>query len=381
MTPPVTGDNGAASAWRVLVGSVDDPLAGTITANGYVDFFGLSRVPSSFYQLPPEQLRAQLKMTRSYQHGDTTATLNVALYDLTEEMDARDATSNQTFPRAATPIRTVSFSANDSLITIDLPTEWIADNIEALRDTTDAGDAFEERFHGFQLATEAGGAVMGFGRGTLRLELSGVADSVATVAYPGRQLFSHVERSAAPPPPDARQVMVGGVGQAVQFSFDFAAPPLDSLDNAPVNRVDLILPVDTTAWSQNRPANFVRPNTEAEYRLLATRADDAPPCSDVTTAALTPEGTPCFVPLVSSLFPDAALVNASTGLAIFQESFLSGSVFTTYRLEVAPRQSSTNLRGIGLPSTLPVVVYGPEAESSEVDAGNLPRASVTVTPL
>ena len=373
--PSTTGNNNPLQSWRMLLGQVNDPLAGTVSANSYFDVVGRATLPNDFYELPPEQLTAQIKMVRSYTHGDTTGTVDVAVYDLTEEMDVVGATSDQTFPSASAPFHTASYATNDSLVTIDLPTEWIADNIEVLRDTTDGGANFNEDFHGFRLVAEGGDAVNGFGRTGVRLELGGVPDSVSTVLYSTNSVFTHIERTNAPAPPANREVLVDGVGKDLTFAFDFGASPLDTLANASVNRVDLILPVDTTAWNTDRPEHFVRPRSEIGYRVIATRPETAPSCAEVNTAAAS--DTTCVLPLAELLFPEAALVDATTGLVVFQESLLGNSVFTRYRVEVSSARSGSNTIGVGLPSTTPVVVYSPGADDDE----NIPRASITVTPL
>ena len=373
--PSTTGNSNTLQSWRMLVGQVNDPLAGTITANGYFDVLGRATLPSDFYDLPPEQLTMQIKMVRSYIHGDTTGTVDLALYDLTEEMDVVGATADQTFPSEQVPIRTASYQANDSLVTIDVPTEWIADNIDVLRDTTDAGANFTENFHGFRLVAEGGDAVTGFGRSGIRLEFSGVPDSVSTVVYSTTSVFTHIERATPPASLPDRRVLVDGVGDDLQFTFDFGSAPLDTLSNAAVNRVDLILPVDTTAWNQNRPEHFVRPRAGIGYRMIATRSEGAPSCAEVNSAAAS--DTTCVLPLAQLLFPEAALVDATTGLVVFQESLLSGPVFASYRTEIAVGRSGSNTIGVGLPSTVPVAVYAPSTNDDE----NLPRASITVTPL
>ena len=373
--PALTG-NAASSVWRMLVGTVQDPLAGTITANGYVDFRGPVSLADVFYDLPPDRLRASLSMVVSYQHGDTTAAVDVALYDLTEEMDVADATADQTFPREDTPIRTATFSPTDSLVTIDLPTAWVAEHIETLRDTTDGGQAFRDAFHGLQVTTEGGNAVIGTQQSSIRINLETETDVPSTTTFFASKVFSNVERPHIKPPPSGRRVMVG-TGTAVEFAFDFTTDPLDSLENAPVNTLDLFLPVDTSAWNEDRPPNFVRPRGGVGYLLRADRTADAPPCNVLNTA--TPSDTTCAIPLVSNRFPAAIQADPSAGLTIFQESLLSGPVFSRFQMEIAAGRTGTNTLGIGLPTTLPVVVYAPD--TSATDSSNWPRATLTVTPL
>ena len=375
VAPAETGNNNVLQSWRVLVGTVHDPLVGTLAADGYVDIDGLATLPDDFFALPPEQLTAQLKLVRSYVHGDTTSALDVAVYDVTEEMEVTDATADQTFPVEAAPIRTATFQANDSLVTIDLPPAWITEHLEVLRDTTNGGASFEDAFHGFRLETAGGDAVVGFDRSTARLELGGVPDTVSTIQYRSEKLFSHITRTEAVPPPDGRRVLVDGVGAYASLNFSFDTPPLDTLRNAPVNRADLVLPVDTLAWREKRPDHFVRPRERVGYRILGIRADDSPSCAALNTA--TESETTCVLPLVEAALPSAALADPTTGLVLFQESLLQGRVFSELQMQIAVDRATGNTLGVGLPSTLPVVLFAPTAEAED----DRPRASLTITDL
>jgi hypothetical protein len=93
----------------------------------------------------------------------------------------------------------------------------------------------------------------------------------------------------------------------------------------------------------------------------------------------TPSDTTCAIPLVSNRFPAVIQADPSAGLTIFQESLLSGPVFSRFQMEIAAGRTGNNTLGIGLPTTLPVVVYAPD--TSATDSSNWPRATLTVTPL
>lgn len=377
--PSPTGNGGSAPAWRMLVGTVDDPLTGPIAANAYVDLRTPVAIPDTILNAPPESLRVELDLEPSYIHGDTTSTVTLAVYAVDDEMDIAGATSDQTFP--ATPIRdangqalTASFSAGrDSLITIPLPQRWVADNIEVLTDTTDGGRAFADAFHGFRLEARSGNAIVGFTRSSTTLEIQRT-EGVLSSQFGALKQFTHVERTGEKPSLDGRRVAVDGLGEAFAFSFDFDAPPLDTLSGAFVNRASIIAPVDTTAWAEMRPTDFVRPRGTFGFRTVARLSDTLnAACGDAGVPALS--DSTCAIPMVSQAIPSAALTDLNVSLRVFRQSLLSGPLFSEYQIEIAAEQNTQNTLSLGLPSTLPVVFHRPSPTS--IDST---RATLTVTP-
>ncbi len=376
--PPVTGNGGSASLWRMLAGRVDDPLTGPLQASAYFDVQSPVALPDTILNAPAESLQVELNLQPAYLHGDSTSTVTLALFEVEEEMDAARATADQTFP--ATPIRdgggaelTVTTPAsNDSLVSFALPTRWIEDNLDVITDTTDSGAAFADAFHGFRVEARGGNAVLGFRRTGTTMEIRRT-DTDLSSRFETQKQFTHIERTGSKPALNDRLVAVDGMGEGFVFSFDFGAPPLDTLAGAFVNRASILAPVDTNAWNEMRPENFVRPRGSIGYRTVATLTDASVSCGDAGVPALS--DTTCAVPMVGESAPASALADLNVSLQIFRESLLTGPVFADYRVEIAEGRPQQNTLSLGLPSTIPVVFYAPGTTSTDST-----RVTLTVTP-
>lgn len=356
--------------WRVLAGRVDDPIGGTIEANGYFDVLGRGDLPPEITNAEPDSLSAQLRFTPTYIHGDSASSVEIRVLNLSEEADMDQARADTTFP-AGTEVTRTSILPSDSLVTIDLPSSWLTtEPFEALRDTA-------ESFHGFKLAAVEESAVVGFSVGNAALRLLHTPDST-TADFSGLKASTHIERRNVPDSPD-HQVLQGGIGVGLTMNWDFNTSPLDTLTRDPLNRAEIFVPIDTLAMqAQSGSETFVRPLPQG-YRITAIRASgpDVPTCNDV--GALPLDETRCAFPLVPQAFSSAALISNNTAFPVFEASLRQTPVFTRFRVEVADRRSSperTQTIQPGLPSTLPVLVPLPDAE--DVDP---PRATLTVTPL
>jgi len=410
---PITGENTsqptARSAWRFLVGVVDDPVpgTGTVEAEGYVDFSGRSTLPFEILSADNVAvLSAELRLTTDYLHG-LDEPMDVTVYDLSEEAEMDSARANVSFDTDRTEPASVDaaqINPTDSLVTIELRQSWIRDNLAVLRDTTNGGDTFEDNFPGFKIVASASQSVVGFSSTDATLRLIHTPDST-TADYPSQKTFTHIEqRNVTNSPPSNHELLIGGVG--VDLSMEWAygeeefqeearsGTPIDSLpaDSGralPLNRAEIFVPVDTLALNDFSESNFVRP-TPGGFRLLATRAPDPdiPPCTVILQAqGLAAGDRACAVPLAPSAIPSGALVSNNVAFPVFQQSFRRvgdgrSPVFTTYRLQVADRdgtsQNPLSTTQLGLPSTLPVLVQRPASPSQ--DPGP-PRATLTVTPL
>lgn len=368
------------STWRFLVGRVDDPIGGTIEADGYFDFQGRSILPNDVLDAEAENLTVQLRLTPTYVHGDTSAPIEIRVLGLSEEAAMDQARADTTFP-AGNEITTASISPTDSLVTVNLPESWISDNLEVLQDTTNAGNRFEEDFHGFKLVPAGGNAVVGFSSTTASLHLLTFPDST-TATYSGLKTFTHIERRNAPPPPENRILLQGGIGTELTMKWDFDDNPLDSLKNSPLNRAEIFVPTDTsTLKAHSGGDSFVRPFAKG-FRVTGVRAPgpDRPSCTALGSIQRPDIENACLLPLVPGAAPGAALVSNNVAFPVFEQSLLQEPVFTEIRVEVADRPSTSinpnsTIRP-GLPSTLPVLIPTPEAETLDP-----PRAVLTVTPL
>lgn len=377
--PALTGFDGQGSTWRILTGRVVDDLAGTITADGYVDYAGAVARPDTIADAPVDSLSATLTLERVYRHGDPSAPLTVDLFDLDRAVDMARAPADSSFPTEAQPIATFDVSPTDTSTTVSLPAAWIQEHQEALQ-----GDSFEETsFDGFKLATTAGNQiVLGFDYDSAVLSLSTSAD---TIEFFPNQAFTHIERTAAPTTSLAadERLLLDGVGLGLSFNW-VDGGRLDSLlnENVALNRAEITVPVDTTIYN-NTGASFIRPEPTG-YRLLATRRADGPACNALNLFSLSSADETCFLPSDPNWVPEAARATSTAAFFVFDTWLFDERPLDAFRAELAARDGvpSSDQETVvrGLPSTVPAVVRIPSANST-ADRDELPRASLTVTPL
>ncbi len=376
---PLTGFAGSPlgqdRSWRFLVGQVDDPLAGPTEANGYIDFFGSENRPSTFQDLPASAFNVELRLRRSYLHGDTTSTLALQLYDLDGNADMARAPADTTFAAETAPVRpeTYSVAPTDTLVTLSLPDAWVEEHIATLKDSARFDDG---SFDGFRLTTTSGDAVVGYEHGSATLRMASESD---TVDFQVEKTFTHVERGQPPALAEDRLLLQDGIGVGLSMAWTDGA--IDSLADANVllNRAQISVPVDTSLLTPPAGSDFVRP-LPSGYRLLATRAEGAPSCGALQLFERPQRPGQCIFPTVPQWVPVAARPVADRTFPTFDRWFVDRAPLSRFRMEITARASSnpsgraTALRGI--PSTTPVVIRT-DAPTEEA----LPRAILTVTPL
>jgi len=400
ISAPITG-NTQSRDWRVLVGRVFDPAAGEATAHGYLDFSRPASLPNAILESSADRLEASLNLAPGYLHGDSTATLEVTLYSLTNNEDFEDARSDQSFA-VGSPIETYEISAaEDSLVTLDLPASWLAENLDALTDTT---DAFSDRVTGLKLEVTgptsptagAPGAVLGFTTRTAETSLEiARADETSSASYGISQSFTEVSWSDPPSngPGDDRALLRGGDNRALSLDFNFEETVrTDDLIGAPLNRVRLEIPLDSIRQDAELPETFTRPQVSG-YRLLFRRSDDpgVPSCESDALGQLlaqTPdsgldpndeEGRYCFLPADLSRLPGSVgtvAIEEAVNASLQPESPV---VFESFRLEIIDRfspESAFNPVFPGVPTTAPVLVPTPSPDNPE-----RPRITIVATPV
>ena len=249
---PINDITGAVP--RVLAGQVNDPMLGTITATGYLDFQRVDSVNAS------DITGVMLRLVRDYVYGDTMAALTLTLRELTEEWNALGARADTTLPLGAS-VTTFTFEPLDSLVTVDLPETWVRDN-----DTTLVSFDFGEVFHGFALEATAAEAVVGFDFNQSFLRITTEQD---TLDYPVSLTLSGVIRTGQPTIPEGRFLIQDGTGPTLSFNVDF-----DGLDDTPLNAAFVRFFADTLAV-QETPPNFVRPLIETLQLVRITEEDAA----------------------------------------------------------------------------------------------------------
>lgn len=382
-TPSETGFASTNGPWRFLTGTVTDPLAGRLETTGALDLDGTVERTGSIADTSTNALDAKLQLTRSYIHGDTTTALTLELVELSREADMERAPADTTFPAESTVITTTSISPTTSTVTFSLPQSWISEHANDLQD--DSEDPSFSDFHGFQLQTTSGQAVVGFEHDSATLQLTTSQD---TVAFPASQSFTQIERTAPPSAslPDDRRLLLDGIGTALTFNWA-DNNPLDSLaqTNDRLNRADLIIPVETDPSFASTASNFVRPSPSG-YRIRARQRDDSPNCRELGFFSRSIDGTDgCGLPTSLDQTSTKARLTRNAASNLIERWFETGTQpFPSFHLEIANRaDASASSRATttrGLPSTIPVTIPIPTASSS-TPLENLPRVTLTRTPL
>ena len=226
---------------RVLAGTVDDPLFGTISAEGYLDFTPVSG--SDFREGTIEAV--ELRLLPTYVYGDTTQEITLAIRPVMDEWSTTDIPVDTTF-EVGPVIREFTFQATDSIVVIPMPDTWVSSNDELLR-----SEDFAEDFHGFHLDQISGNAVVGFGPNATVLRSFTEEDSAS---YPIGKAYSALSKNEEALPTN-RVLIQAGVGPEAEFEFELE----DDEDVSAINRVALTFRADTLTFQQNQPAGFVRP--------------------------------------------------------------------------------------------------------------------------
>ncbi|MFB6271299.1 MAG: hypothetical protein ABEL51_00240 [Salinibacter sp.] len=365
MIPTITP--GSSPSWRFLVGRVDDPIPGTgvLQANGYFDISLPTSIPERIRtEGRPDSIKAQLRLPRTYLHGDTTSTVKIEVLNLAGDAEMNGARADTTFEVGSSATQgTVALSPTNTLLTIDLPPSWLTQaRLDDLR-RNDAQKDSLNRVHGFKLTTpNTEDVVVGFSSTSAELRLTHkVADT--SVTYSSFKTFTHIEQVGMPKDIQSPHKLIqGGTGVGLEMKWNFAKPPLDTLSNDPLNGAQIFVPIDTMEMkSYNRPS-FTRPRPKGYRMFVARSSGDSP------------------LRLRPSAAPGAAQVSNDVAFSLFRESLRKGSpVFDALKLFVADRKSIPTNRDAtltpGLPSTLPVLV-----RTDSLSPGP-PRATLTVTPL
>jgi hypothetical protein len=332
--PSITGN-----ATRFLAGRVQDPLLGTSTAIGQVDFGGVASVPAGFRDGPVTE--AVLLLVPNYVYGDTLGPITLRLRNLESEWQAVNARSDTRLSLGA-PVLEFSFNpldyiGADSLIRLELPLDWVAAYENVL-----LSENFVDVFHGFALEHVHGNTVVGFLRAGTQLV---VTAGEGPVSYPAGKTLTTIDHNATGSPIHDQQHLIlhNGVGRVADIGIE-----LGDVNNAVLNRASIILQVDTLLTQQFTPASFVRPQVNILELLGVNQAGELFPIQQAergTTGQFT--------------FAGAALREA------LQQQTLGTSPYVAFRLRVPAGEVSLSS----------VVLYGTEHPVRP------PLVSVTLTPI
>lgn len=241
--PDVRDETGGDS--RILVGTVIDPITGSVSTNGYLDFSEPLTPPSAFRTGPVTEVTVVLRP--NYTYGDTLTTGSLVLSDMIDAWTSLSVAADTQLVAGA-QVTTVPFSPTDSVVSVSLPTEWIAANEPMLRST-----GSDTLFHGFQVTAIGTNAVVGFETASAVLRVVSGGESLD---FPVSRRLTTAQRLAPPTPPAERLSVQDTAGPGVRFEFDLSD---DTLATSVINRGEIRMHVDTTAFANNLPPNFIRP--------------------------------------------------------------------------------------------------------------------------
>ena len=250
---------------RALVGALQDGILGDTRATAYLDTREVPQ-PDGFQDRPLEEV--QIRLRRGEVYGDTLASIPVEIRRITANWNPDGLPSDTTLATGPV-IGTGTLVTQDSIATLDLPSEFVAANQALLRDSLDT------QFEGFQITTPEGmapGAVAAFNVAASQIRLIGQAyedDGEAmrdTVFYPIVEVFTSLEREP-PAAIDGRRLLRDGASEAFALRFD-----LEDFEQLPLANAGLRIPVDRALLETNDGVN--RPILSS-FNLFAVREDSS----------------------------------------------------------------------------------------------------------
>lgn len=212
---------------RVLTGRVDDPLVGTVSSNGYLDF---TPVSSSEFRAGTVQ-SAELRLSPTYVYGDTTAEITFALRSVSAEWEDEDLPFDTSFA-VGDIILEFTYNPTDTVVVVPMPSDWVSENDALLR-----SEDFVDDFHGFRLDHIAGNAVVGFGPSSTSLFASTEDDSAS---FPPAKAYSALAKESTAATDD-RLILQAGVGPEARFNLELS----DEAESSAINRAAITFRADT----------------------------------------------------------------------------------------------------------------------------------------
>jgi hypothetical protein len=382
--PDITSSTrSSADGFRFLVGTVTDPLVGTMKTTGYFDV-EQPTIFSGFNAID----RVELVLQPEYVYGDTTETQTIRVRDATEEIVATMTSDSTLAP--GTEITQFSISRTDSTLTVELPQQWLNDNRSVLR----TEDNFDDSFQGFVFETVSGNRVIGFDRDASFLRVisvpedqNGVTD-IDTLQFSGAKAFTKIERTSTVAPPPDGVVLIDGFGQNLVTTFDFTAegsPFYDQEDQRlrvlPVNFAEFYLQPDTLTTARETPSGFQRPTPESFFfhakvaeRLRLVSNGAIPACSELGLFSNT-ETFRCDIPTTATgrgVFSSSRAARA----IIDRELRADTPVVPQYFFGVGTADVIFRNSSVRQPSITPVLI-----STTDDLRARTPRLSATVTPI
>lgn len=244
-----------------LVGQVDDPMMGQISATAYIDFLSNTTLDQGYVDGTVN--RVLLRLEQSYVYGDTLQEVTVALHEVLREFSTLGNTRDS-IPEVGPEITQFSFMPTDTLVSVEMPADWVSSKDADLRSTS-----FGSLFTGFQLRPVSGNAIVGFLNATnSRSALRGFADvdgEDIEEVYVASKSITDYARLSPPNVPPGRMIIQNGLGPKLRLNFD-----LSQIADVSLNRAVFRLEADTMAL--RTIPNFVRP-LEPNFALYGVLGD------------------------------------------------------------------------------------------------------------
>ncbi|MBO6576117.1 MAG: DUF4270 family protein [Rhodothermales bacterium] len=232
------------NATRILFGSVTDPDFGPLEAAGYLDFVSPGVFSTAF---ETEQLSdVALLLATDYVYGDSLADISVAVRQIQDAWPGSGTTADTTL-RVGSLITESTQNKRTVTLEIPMPADWVA-----RWDTTFRSTTFDDAFHGLEVTSASGSAIMG--AAVLNSALRAVAGGDTTFFPAGRSLTRLLHSEGLP---DSSQPLVfqDGRKRAVEFNFEVET------GRFVLNRGIVRVTADTSL-SLSVPAGFNRPSVE-----------------------------------------------------------------------------------------------------------------------
>lgn len=322
----LSGGTTTAGSFRALFGKVVDPVAGSFSMTGYVDFVNSTNVNSAFRAAPVAF--ADLEFNIDYAHGDTLTAVSVDLFEIGSDWVPNNARSD-TFLVAQTLVTRAIVNPKKGKFRIPLPSSWVTSHDSALRSAN-----FVDEFHGFALRATAGNAIIGVHFSGSSMRASSVpGDTVSFSMSKVLSVSSFVNGSEN----QTLATLRDGAAETLALRF-----PIENTDfgQAAFHRVIVRLNVENV--NSLYPANFAH-KAPTRVGLRAVAIDNSTRL-DLVVADISPEGTVTF--------DSSILAN------VVQSSNLGNSGLDRFELYFPVESSTVGIVAFkkGLPAT-----FGPRA--------------------
>ncbi|MBX2818846.1 MAG: DUF4270 domain-containing protein [Rhodothermaceae bacterium] len=301
---PISGVNSGTD--RILMGQVNDPVLGEITATGYLDFTLSNRPADDYLNGEVDSLILNLTLDTLYTYGNSSEPVTFDVYEISTAYDV--VTEPEELPEQDV-IKLFEFSVTPGtrLVSVPFPDDWIERNNQLLRPAIPevfSENAFNTDFHGLKFVPTSGNAfirILGNSTSSFLRGVEVTADTTDTdpfVNYLAGNSITAYDQITEPQLPDQRVLLHSDVGANIEFDLDLS----QITDFAGVNRAALEVQFDTTTFSAVE--SFIRPSV-GSLTLVGIVADSL----ENTVEAL----EACGVPNVSvCILSNSRITNQST---------------------------------------------------------------------